>query len=194
MFTDPNQTSSGFENIERLFHEVLRSYPEIAPDRITVVRKKMNSTTMRAQPVVDRRFFNKMRRTYKVEVAYRTKMDPSIKVEDMPDDVIKGWFAHEFGHVVDYLNRSAVGLLVFGVCYLIFRFYRVGAERVADVHAIQHGFPEEVVETKKYILEHSIISSRYKKQIERYYMSPEEVAIVIGEIDGFPEENDAGVF
>ena len=51
----------------------------------------------------------------------------------------------------------------------------MGAERRADLFAIEHGFGTELMATKNFILDKSTLPERYKKRIRRYYLSPTEL-------------------
>lgn len=161
------------------FLEALQGFPELAEHEIILQQRSVATTNMRAQPLIDFRFFYPARRAYKIEVSNHPNFAQYLKLEDLPAQVLVGWFAHELGHVMDYLQRSAWDMIKFGLGYWLFANFRIGAERKADVYAIQQGFAAEVMATKKYILEKSTLPNRYKARIDRYYLSPEEVAMMI---------------
>ncbi len=134
---------------------------------------------MNAQPILNCRFFNRPRRHYIINLSNNMHLEDRIAIHELPEEVLVGWFAHELGHLCDYLYRSAFSMLRFGVGYLVFPNYRTGAERKADIFAIEHGFADELIATKKYILEKSALPDAYKKRIELYYMSADEVALMV---------------
>lgn len=149
---------------------------------------------MRAQPVVNRSFWSKSKRKYRVDISPDCKVSPSLSSKDLPEDVLEGWFAHELGHIMDYKDRGAIGLIGFGIMYSLFTFYRVGAERMADIYAIEFGFASRILATKKFILNHSDLSNKYKQQIENYYMSPGEVELFLEKKGASPLlADDAGL-
>ena len=136
---------------------------------------------MQAQPKLNFKFWFRKKREYLITISPDCKIDKSLKTLELPEDVLGGWFAHELGHLMDYKNRTAPFLILFGLMYSLFTFYRVGVERMADVFAIQFGFAAEILATKKFILSHSHLSDKYKQKIENYYMSPGEVEVMLQE-------------
>lgn len=177
-----------FKNIKQnfvrnCFRKALQGYPELAERKITLLMRPVARTNMRAQPVIDFYFFNKKRRRYKIEISNHPNFARYLSLEDLPETVLVGWFAHELGHVLDYLHRSAWNMIKFGLGYWWFHNFRIGAERKADVFAIQNGFADEVIATKKYILEQSSLPNRYKDQIRKYYLSAEEIAMMVDHPD-----------
>ncbi|HKK77741.1 MAG TPA: hypothetical protein VJ953_21865 [Saprospiraceae bacterium] len=135
--------------------------------------------TMRAQPKVNWRFFSRKRRSYQIDIQSSTRINESVNVSDLPEDVLVGWFAHELGHVMDYLNRSWPNMLRFGLGYLLFPTFRIGAERKADIYAIEYGFAKEIMATKLFLLNESSIPNSYKDRLTRYYLTPEEVEMMV---------------
>lgn len=134
---------------------------------------------MNARPIFNRYFFNKKNRAYLIGVSPIIKVDEHTRIEDVPEKPLVGWFVHELGHIMDYLDRSGWNLIKFGLSYIISGTFRMGAERKADVYAIGQGCSDYILATKKYILEHSNLSNRYKTRIERYYMSLDELGLLI---------------
>lgn len=171
------------EHIKSCFLEALAGYPELQERKIAVIQRSIPKTTMRAQPVFNFLFWNKRSRHYKIELNDYTYDQAMARLEQLDRDVLVGWFAHELGHVMDYLHRSALNLIGFAIGYLYFPEFRLGAERRADIIAIEHGFADAILATKKFILEQSNLPNAYRKRIERYYMSPEEVALVVNETE-----------
>jgi len=165
------------------FLEALKGFPQLADHEIILQQRSVAATNMRAQPVLDFRFFRRARRAYKIEISNHPNFAEYLTLEDLPAEVLVGWFAHELGHVMDYLERSAWNMIKFALGYWFFFNFRVGAERKADIYAIQQGFAREVMATKKYILEQSSLPNRYKERIDRYYLSPDEVAIMVDQPD-----------
>jgi len=165
--------------VQNCFQEALAGYAPLHDHSIHLRRKYLKDMTMRAQPVINGAFFRKDSRAYRVDIQDHTRINESVRVPDLPERVLVGWFAHELGHVMDYHHRSWSNLMKFGLGYWLFPTFRVGAERKADLYAIEYGFAEAIMATKQFLLEESSIPNRYKDRLTRYYMTPEEVEIVV---------------
>lgn len=114
---------------------------------------------------------------YKVKLAILVRDSKSLKVAELPEDVLTGWFAHELGHLVDYRSYNNLNMIFFGIKYLLSEKFKREAEHAADRIAIRHGFRQEIIATKKFILEHNLLEESYKNKIRKYYM-PIEMAEV----------------
>lgn len=169
------------EKVKEVFLKTLHYFPLLHPHIIRVKRRPLRHTTMQAQPVLNRHFFRPDRRQFQVDINDHTRVNRNIRVDELPEAVLSGWFAHEFGHLVDYIGRGGFNLMGFGFGYVAFEYFRIGAERMADLYAIEHGFGEQIKATKKFILEESRLPDEYKSRIERFYMSPEEVELLLGQ-------------
>lgn len=145
---------------------------------VHVLENRKQKTTMRAQPVFNHHFWNRRKRAYKIQYMPDICCTSGYALEELEEDVLTGWFAHELGHVLDYRDRSGWNLLGFGWNYLWSPTFRIGAERRADVYAIEAGYIDEILATKKYILKHSPLPDYYIERIEKYYLSPEEAALL----------------
>jgi hypothetical protein len=161
------------------FEKALASYPELQGGRVRLHQMSLRNMTMRAQPVVNSSFFNKYRRQYRIDMQQHTTSLHHINLTRLKEDVLVGWFAHELGHVMDYLDRPWWDLIRFGLGYWLFPTFRLGAERKADLFAIEHGFAEEINATKRFLLEDSNIPNSYKERLSKYYMTVEEVERIV---------------
>lgn len=161
------------------WEKALSAYPELWNNRLYLHSRNLRDMTMRAQPVVNALFFFKKWRRYRVDVQGYTQVNETISLRELPEAVLVGWFAHELGHVMDYLPRSGWNLAAFGIQYWYSPTFTIGAERKADLIAIEHGFAEEITATKRFLLEESSIPNTYKDRLEKYYMSIEEVERVV---------------
>jgi hypothetical protein len=166
------------EHLKECFRIACGGFPALHNHKIIVRKIAMGKTTMRAQPVINLSFLKRKKRQFYVDFSARLSSNQDLKVEKLPRKVLIGWFAHELGHVMDYLDRSAFQIVGFGIGYILHEHFRIGAERKADLYAITHGFADYIIETKKYILEQSSFPDSYKRRIETYYMSPDEVALM----------------
>lgn len=84
---------------------------------------------------------------------------------------------------MDYQNRSKSNLIWFGLKYLISERFIVEAERAADTYAVAHGMEKYILATKEFILNHADIAVSYKDRIKKYYLSPEEIMVMVEERD-----------
>lgn len=169
--------------VERCFKKAWEGYPPLHQHTIALRRMHLENMTMRAQPIPGWHFFSRKRRQYRVDLQDCTRINEAIKVPELPEEVLVGWFAHELGHVMDYLHRSWTNMLRFGLGYLFFPTFRIGAERKADIYAIEYGFAKEITATKLFLLKESSIPNSYKDRLTRYYLTPEEVEIMVEQKD-----------
>lgn len=175
--------------IRECFEKVFKSYPELFEHRIVVEQRKLRKTTMRAQPLMKACFTRRACKSFRIEFSNATELDDRVSMSRVPDKVLKGWFAHELGHVMDYLHRGFLEMIWFGLRYISSRRYRKKVEHKADEIAIEHGFADEILATKKYILEHSKLPERYKRRIRKYYMSIDDVHVLLEKMEEFQPED-----
>lgn len=165
--------------IKACFKKAVAGFKTLENNTIILSQKSTPKTNMRAQPVLNAHIFNKQKRTYKIEMSNHPNFAQYLKIAELPEIVLVGWFAHELGHVMDYFHRGVTNMIQFGLGYWLFPNFRIGAERKADLYAIENGFAKEILATKKFILDHSSLPAIYKKKIEKYYMSPDEVNLLL---------------
>lgn len=178
------------ESIKKEALTALSYYPELKDAEITFQFKNtIKKSTMQAQPKWASFFKSRTNRGYIILISKKIQIEEEeFTIEDIPSDVIVGWLGHELGHVMDYRDRSAFGMLIFGLKYLFSEGHIKEVERAADTYAIQHGMGDYILETKNFILDHASISETYKNRIRSFYMSPEEVMHLIEKGDGKLEE------
>lgn len=165
------------EKIQRCFNKVYAKYTTLHAHQIDVVQLPIKGSTMQAQPVI--RFSNlfSSQKHYRVNVAIFVRDSQEIRVSDLPDDVLTGWFAHELGHIVDYEPYGNLSMIVFGLKYLLIPKFKRKVEHEADYIAIKRGFKREILASKRYILESGLISQKYINKISRYYLPIIDVEI-----------------
>jgi hypothetical protein len=173
-----------FKNIDNpyvreCFKQTFEKFTALHDHPFLLEQLSLKDYTMRAQPVINLAFWHRASRYYRVQMSNHLQLREYIKMEEVSKEVLTGWFAHELGHIMDYRERSAINLMAFIVRYLTVPNYRVGAERRADFYAIDHGFGDELMATKRYILEQSKLPEKYKKRIKRYYLSPNELEEIL---------------
>jgi hypothetical protein len=55
----------------------------------------------------------------------------------------------------------------------------IEAERAADSFAVKHKMEDYILRTKDFILNHAEISEVYKNRMKRFYLSPEEIMVLV---------------
>ncbi|MAZ27323.1 MAG: hypothetical protein CL868_09635 [Cytophagaceae bacterium] len=171
------------KSIEKETFTALSYYPELKDTHITFQFKKdIKKSTMQAQPRWASFFKSKKQRAYIILISKKVKIDDeTFKITDVPSDVLIGWLGHELGHVIDYMERTNLGMLAFGFKYLYSKSHIQEVERAADTYAVAHGMGEYILKTKDFILNHAKISPLYKARIKKLYLSPEEIMQLIEE-------------
>ena len=191
MHNDPELTHKEIPDV--LAQEIkvaLSYYPELAETPIAFrFKKDIKKSTMQAQPAFSSLLNPREKRKYFVFISEKIQIETeSFKITDIPSDVLIGWIGHELGHIMDYKNRSSLGLVWFGLKYLYFPKFIREAERAADTFAVSHGMGKYILVTKDFILNHAHISAKYKARIKRLYLSPEEIMLLINENKNLEEE------
>ncbi|MEQ9304620.1 MAG: hypothetical protein RJQ14_11980, partial [Marinoscillum sp.] len=75
------------------FLKVVDRYETLKKYNITLVQSRINSSTMQAQPVYNWNSFFKGIKSYQVKVGKFVRDSDNIRVEDLSEDVLIGWFA-----------------------------------------------------------------------------------------------------
>lgn len=161
--------------------EVMKKYTSLHPYQITLKQRRVKASTMQAQPVITLQSLLSGVKKYKIILGVYVRDSENIKVADLPEDVLIGWFAHELGHLVDYEIRSNHSMVVYGLKYIFSRRFKRKVEHEADYIAIKNGFHEEIIATKKYIFEHKQIDNGYKNKLKNYYLSIQDVRMCMEE-------------
>lgn len=174
----------------------LSYYPELEKVSIEFrFKEDIKKSFMQAQPKFSNLFHGKNNRGYYVFISSKVNIEgKDFSVKDIPPDVLIGWLGHELGHIVDYRNRSAFGLMIFGMRYVTSENYIMEAERVADTYAVERGMGDYILKTKNFILNHTDLSESYKNRIKRLYLSPEEIVVLVNNLEEDLEdaEEDGG--
>ena len=163
----------------------LSYYPELENVEIEFQFKDdIKKSFMQAQPSRANLFKGKNDRTYNIFISSRFLIeDEEFSMADVPSDVLIGWLGHELGHIMDYRDKSAMGLVIFGLRYITSDNYIKEAERAADTYAVNSGMGDYILATKDFILNHSHLSDSYKERIARLYLSPEEIIVLVNEME-----------
>lgn len=162
-------------HIRQCFIQAHQKFEELHQNKIILAKRSLDKTNMQAQPVINWSFWNKEKRAYQITLSNHIELEQYFRPEILPEEILIGWFAHELGHLMDYRARSGWEMITFALKYLFSNDHRVKTERLADVYAIEKGFSDYLVATKKFILEHADLPDKYKERIKKYYLSIEEV-------------------
>ncbi|PKQ43976.1 hypothetical protein CSW08_15525 [Confluentibacter flavum] len=179
------------ESVANEVKTALSHFPELAEVSIEFkFKNKIRKSTMQAQPEFWRFFRKKSKRKYKILISESFRIGDSIYfTKNIPSNVLIGWFGHELGHIRDYQGRSGINLIGFGLGYLFSEKAMKRAERTADSFAIAHGMETYILATKNFILNEANFSERYKGRIKRFYLSPEEIMILVKEREEQAEQS-----
>lgn len=165
--------------------KALSFFPELKDEHIVFkFKKRIKKSTMQAQPAFSGLFRKKKNRKYIIMISEKFHIEEdTFNIMDVADNIVIGWLGHELGHILDYRNRSALGMIVFAFRYLFSQKHITEVERTADTFAVQHGMGDYILETKNFILNHSEISPTYKARIRRLYLSPEEIMELVNKLE-----------
>ncbi len=187
---NPSFSAHMDEKIKTNFLEVWREYEILHAYEFQVKQESLGSSTMQAQPIIGFTDIFQKRKAYQLSVAEKVLDSGELMVAELPAEVLRGWFAHELGHVVDYENHSNLGMIAYGIRYLLSDSFKRDREHEADSVAIRHGFKAEIIATKKYLMENDFISPAYQSQLRKYYMSvaaaelcPDDILPVLPKVD-----------
>lgn len=169
------------ESIKKEVMEALSYYPELYDTAIEFKFKdNIKKSTMQAQPRFSSFFKAKEKREYIILISRKIQIEgEKFTMEDIPSDVKVGWIGHELGHVMDYRERTNLGMIIFGMKYMFSSMHIKEVERAADTFAIAHGMGDYILKTKNFILDNAHLSEKYKQRIRALYISPEEVMELI---------------
>ncbi|WP_282115716.1 hypothetical protein [Cellulophaga baltica] len=163
----------------------LSHYPELKNTRIEFkFKKNIKKSIMQAQPSFLSLLRPKKRRSYYIFISENFEIEgQKFATKDIPENVMIGWLGHELGHVMDYRNRSSINLIWFGIKYYFIDASIKEAERAADSHAVAKNLDGYILDTKNFILNNTNLSEIYKARIRKYYLSPDEIMILVEERD-----------
>lgn len=161
----------------------LSYYPDLEQTPITIkFKKKIRKSTMLAQPDFKTLLGPRRGRKYIILISAVIRIGTKeFNTADIPKDVMIGWLGHELGHIVDYTRRNWANLLLFGARYVFFDKHIKSAERTADAIAVARGMEDYILKTKTFILNNADLPDHYKNRIRKYYLSPEEILLLVQE-------------
>ncbi|MEO5910436.1 MAG: hypothetical protein ABIP95_06085 [Pelobium sp.] len=170
----------------------LSHYPELKETSIDFVFKKdIKKSVMQAQPKIGSLLNGKDGRAYQINISAMFKLTHSVvPIHQLPDSIMIGWIGHELGHIMDYENRSTLGILRFGLGYLFSEYYLKKAEVTADTYAVNHGLGPYIIDTKRYILDNTDLPEAYKARIARLYLSPNDIVEQVRKLEEAKEAKE----
>jgi hypothetical protein len=175
----PNITAP--ESILKEAEEAMSFYPLLKDTPIEFrFSDRVRKNFMQAQPTYSSIFKSRSNRSYIILISKVFKVENKVfTIDEIPHEVLIGWLGHELGHVMDYRARSSIGMVFFGLKYLYSHAHIQEVERAADDYAVRHGMGAFLLKTKKFILNHSSLSEKYKRHMRKFYLSPEEILELI---------------
>lgn len=179
--TFPNLTFDNVhdDHLRDCFVSAYAEFPELHAHPLRLEQRPLEAYTMRAQPLLNWSFWRRKNRHYRIQISNHLQIARYVELRELRREVLVGWFAHELGHLMDYRRRGAWSMIQFILGYITFATYRAGAERRADLYAIERGFGPQLMATKMFILEKSKLPNHYKDRIRRYYLSPAELEDIL---------------
>jgi len=140
----------------------------------------IKGSTMHAQPVI--RLHSPFRGidSYRIRFSEHVRDSRELRVADLPDDVLIGWYAHEMGHIIDYMGRTVHNMINFGIRYITSAKFRREAENRADENAIKRGFQHHILMTKEFLFNNEMIDEKYRQQLKKFYRSPDDTRSLLG--------------
>lgn len=175
-----NFTNNKSERLKEIFLPIYEHFKFPQDMKLSLEAASIKGSTMHAQPVIKLHSTFKGIDTYRIRYAEHVRDSKALRVEDLPDDVLAGWFAHEMGHIIDYMGRTVHNMINFGIRYVTSAKFRREAENRADENAIKRGFHHHILMTKEFLFNHEMIDEKYRNQLKRYYMSPDDARSLVG--------------
>ncbi|GHB52965.1 hypothetical protein [Mongoliitalea lutea] len=170
------------KRLEKPVLEAFSHFPELEDVKIDFqLIKNINGAVMQAQPnVLSLILDKKNERRYRIKITETLIFDDSkMPIEQVPHEALVGWIGHELGHVMDYLNRSSLNMVAFGIGYKFSKKKYIEAELVADSYAIAYGLGPQILFHKHYILDHDKFTDAYKDKLRDLYMSPRVISALM---------------
>ena len=158
-------------DIEGAVFEVMESFPEAGKHKLHFIYdESVTTSVMQAQPALDFLVKSKQKRSYKVKMRpFITNGSDSLRISELPKEVLAGWLSHELGHIEDYLDRSKTDLLNFAFQYVTDKDFLMKAECRADSFAVLNGRAGDLIQMKRFVQYNDLFDTTYKKKIERLY-------------------------
>jgi len=166
--------------LQEAFFLAFSKFSPLHHRHILIERRAFPETIMRAQPVVNHLFFHRNLRGFTIQINSKPESFSAMGAEELPFEVLVGWFAHELGHILDYLDRPGLNMIHFGLSYVWSKEFRIQAEYAADHNAIKMGLSDHLITMKKWLFEESTFPAHYLQRLQKYYMQIDQVRFLAG--------------
>jgi hypothetical protein len=157
----------------------LSYYPELKDVSIRF-RMKNIKTTMKSVPRNDFIFKKKKRRVYHIYFDKKIKRDKGILLKDVPINAQIGIIGHELAHIIDYENKTTMGVVLTGIRYIGPK-YRRKLEALTDQETISRGLGWQLMDWTEYVSNSSNASEKYLKYKEKYYYNAIDIRHLLQE-------------
>ena len=149
----------------------LSYFPELIDESIKFKFSSINST---ARTTVT--FFSVFKNTHKQYIIYinANKEKTGMLLSQAPFDAQVALIAHELAHVIDFKNRSFLGMAWWGTGYLFVK-HRTKIEKRADETVIKRRLGLQLYHWADFVLNHSTANKHYLKMKETKYLLPDEI-------------------
>lgn len=156
----------------------LAHYPELKETRIKF-KKAHLPYSMDARPSFFSIFKPARKRTYIIRVNDLLSNSSGFVADSLELSAQIGLLGHEYAHIAFYQSKSGIELIGVFLRYITRKSYKAKIERDTDTSAIKHGLGNEL-RAFSYNMHHiQNISKNYKKRLERYYLSTEEIETLL---------------
>lgn len=172
------------DNLREVTLKALSFYPALKDVKIDFkYSSNIRTHFMQAQPRYTTMIGSRKRRSYIIKIKPEFCLKGrEIPAYELPPDVLVGWIGHELGHIMDYLRKNNLELLIFGIGYYTSKSFIITAERAADTYALNHGLGDYILAAKDFILNVADMSEKYIRRMNRLYLPPEEIMIMMDDI------------
>jgi hypothetical protein len=86
-----------------------------------------------------------------------------------------GLAGHELGHIAEFQNMSNMGVIWWGVRYLLSKKKHRELERATDQATIDHGLGWQLFDWNNFAITSLLTSEKYRRVKRAFYLSPEEI-------------------
>jgi len=151
----------------------LSYYPQLKNTHI-VFRFGKTSSTMVSRPKLNSILKKNVKREYQVIIGKHGASKIGLQWTELSFNSMVGWVGHELGHITHYDHKGFAGIAVMGIKYA-FPNYRRRMERFTDQLAIKHDLGSALYEGTEYAINSSHATQKYKKRLQKFYLSPVEI-------------------
>jgi hypothetical protein len=156
----------------------LSFYPELANENIRFKYAHLNGTAQTTVSFLS--IFRRANKRYIILINDDAKAT-GLVLSDAPFDAQVAVLGHEFAHVLDFKPRGFLGMIWWGLNYLVGR-RRTRIENETDRSTIRHGLGWALYHWSDFVLNHSTANEHYKRIRQTKYMHPAEIADYIKKI------------